>query len=121
MSYAILNNTSYTDDIKEFLKKNGFIVVESSRTFNAITDGKYKNDVARERRKEYYKRPEVIERRKQYMAKEDVKLKRKEYSKRSEVLERKKKQSLKRRQLIDKVRVKDPELYAEVMLSDDKQ
>lgn len=117
MSYAILNDTK-SDSLVSYLKKNGFTIVDTTTTFNKLTDGKFKQDMARAKRKEYYSRPDVQEKRKAYMDREDVKQKRKEYAKRPDVVERKKKIQAKRRKLLDLVREKDPETFQAVMLAD---
>lgn len=101
-------------EVSAILEKWGVFKVNSNQEFSDLTTDTQYKELARQKRREYNKRPEVAEKKKAYFEREDVKQRRKEYSRRPDVVQKKKDATKKRNFIVAELRKKDPTLYIEL-------
>lgn len=89
--------------LKRTLAQSGLINLQSTRSFNKLTDGEYKSSVASAVTSLRNRQEEKRAQRKQYNARPDVKQRMKEYNQSPEVKERKRKERELKRKMLKKI------------------
>lgn len=89
--------------VKQTLLKSGLINLQSTRSFNKITDGQFKTSVTSAVTTLRNRQEEKREQRKQYNARPDVKQRMREYNQSPEVKERKRKDRELKRKMLKKI------------------